>query len=303
MRFTLPFRFKLDAAAEVYRDPLGHYHHWTVLSGHLVEGTMRVGNLIKLPLTDGTVFIAHIGDMTKFTRSLGTEITVGQVDQPFTVVVWQPAPRQDDIALSSATDATPEEARHNLLDTLEHHPYRLLHNRGKDAATYDCGACSRAIPHTLETVAILKRLRRTADNYIAQRASAILQKWNSESESQPDFPESWDSAERFYAEHTSSPAWAWLNSIFSLIAALRSQGYDHQFRAGISMWRLIISRSRRVGSHLDQSYLMLSPKPDGGMIISYSETFTSPVETEIDRVELAPELDQLLQRLLTHPIV
>ena len=146
----MSFKFKIDAVAEIHGDPTGHYRHRTILSGSLVEGTIRRG-FIKLPYRDGTFFVGYMRDFFLFAQSLGEEISAGQLDHPFSVIVWRPAPQEELILRDVAVDSTEEEFKRSMLELLEHHPERIFHNRGEQAPQSDCFGCTYAIPNIPET--------------------------------------------------------------------------------------------------------------------------------------------------------
>ena len=43
------FEFQIIETVEIFKDPIGHYHHWTILFGRLAEGTMYPRDLICIP--------------------------------------------------------------------------------------------------------------------------------------------------------------------------------------------------------------------------------------------------------------
>lgn len=67
----MTFQFEIEEAFEVHGDPLGHYHHWTILAGRLLEGTIRRGDCIKIPLMDGTVLASYVGGFDLAHKILG----------------------------------------------------------------------------------------------------------------------------------------------------------------------------------------------------------------------------------------
>jgi hypothetical protein len=116
------------------------------------------------------------------------------------------------------------------------------------------------------------------------------------------FSESWDMIERVYTDLFTGPHWQWLKSILTLVAELRARGYDKRFRAGTQLTSFILSRSQEDGLRREQARLVIDLHPGGGMTITYLEPPSPAVEVNLERVELTPELEQLLLRLLTHPI-
>jgi len=92
-----------------------------------------------------------------------------------------------------------------------------------------------------------------------------------------------------------------IKSIQGLIAEMRKRGYDRQFRAGQSLDILVLSRSREHGLRTGQASLAVILNTKGGMIVSYQDQSTD-IEINVERVELTPEVEELLARLLALPI-
>ncbi|GIK66793.1 MAG: hypothetical protein BroJett018_45870 [Chloroflexota bacterium] len=120
------------------------------------------------------------------------------------------------------------------------------------------------------------------------------------SEIEKDFLESWDFVERHFKAY--GKGWEWLNPMFALIAQFREQGYDRHFRAGQSIYHLVISRSRKHGLRLEQQSMAFIPHPDGSMSVCFYKISGQPTIIEVDRMELTPEIEPLLQKLLEQPI-
>jgi hypothetical protein len=118
------------------------------------------------------------------------------------------------------------------------------------------------------------------------------------------FSKSWDEMVEFFT-HLSAERYqykyAWLKPLLGLIAELRARGYDRQFRAGQSMYRFVLSRSPEWSLYLDV-YLSMEVQSEGGMIVCFIQRNNPMIEIKLERVELAPELEDLLARLLVYPI-
>jgi hypothetical protein len=124
---------------------------------------------------------------------------------------------------------------------------------------------------------------------------------NTEFEQQ--FVESWGFIDEFYGDLVPIPSWAKLEPIFGLIRELRMRGYDCQFRAGQSIYLFILSRSKQQGLRDDQAFLRINLVVEGhAMLVTYLEPPNDPIEIAFDRVEITPAFEQLLERLLAHPI-
>lgn len=110
-----------------------------------------------------------------------------------------------------------------------------------------------------------------------------------------DFLRSWDIIEVFFGEDY------WLTPLLPLIKTLRARGYDRQLRAGQSMNRFILSRSREHGLRPDQPSLIFSLTRAGGMVVDLQGSNVS-MRLMVDQVGITPEIENLFVVLLAHPI-
>jgi hypothetical protein len=115
------------------------------------------------------------------------------------------------------------------------------------------------------------------------------------------FSKSWDEMVEFFT-HLSAERyqWSWLKPILGLIGEMRARGYDRQFRVGQSLAYFMLSRSQEHGLWTEQSFLRKGLHQQGGMTVYLYEPPDSEIEINLDRIELTPELEQLLLRLLTY---
>ena len=127
----------------------------------------------------------------------------------------------------------------------------------------------------------------------------------SEEHSRPveaEFSTSWDRVEEFYHRLFIDPRWGgeWASSMLDLIAELRKRNYDRKFRAELSRAVLILSRSREHVLRSKQPFIEFHRDVPGstGMSVTYHEGSETKVSIEIDKIELKPEVETLLKRLL-----
>ena len=112
-----------------------------------------------------------------------------------------------------------------------------------------------------------------------------------------DFLRSWERMEIFF----SGEDMPWLNRMLPLVRAFRAQGYDRKLRAGQSMITLIVSRSREHGLRIDQPSVAFNLAGQGGISAHLRGEHVSRLVT-VDRVEITPEIEELLIPLLAYPI-
>jgi hypothetical protein len=95
---------------------------------------------------------------------------------------------------------------------------------------------------------------------------------------QAAFQLSWDAVEEFYRDDLLKyEHWQWLRPLLVLVAALRAAGYDRVLRAGQSMYKLVLSRSRKHGLRKGQPSVVVQPYPDGTMEIIVDDGHASRV--------------------------
>jgi hypothetical protein len=184
----MTFKFKLEDAIEVYRDPIGHYHHWTILVGSVTEGTIHRSDLISIPCLDGTKVASRILDFVLFHRSIGVEVSAGQFSDPIGIVAWRPAAKKEEIAHDAATDCSEEVFEATIRWTLANKPSRLLHDRGPNGFGYDCNECTTVLykhDHAVLEPDLepgIRALLEHSDPYIVKRAKQIVNTSISEQE-------------------------------------------------------------------------------------------------------------------------
>jgi hypothetical protein len=112
-----------------------------------------------------------------------------------------------------------------------------------------------------------------------------------------EFISSWDRIERFYDNEHFPPR----SRVLQFVRQLRSAGYDRKFRAGQSMWTLMLSRSRRHGLRDDQFRVTFEISWD---VDSMAVTVRNRAEqsTLIASVSLSDEIRATLNRLLEIPV-
>jgi hypothetical protein len=115
-----------------------------------------------------------------------------------------------------------------------------------------------------------------------------------------EFVQSWIKTEEFFSLIVKR--WEQFKALYDLTAACRERGYDTKFRAGQSLATFILSRSRRHGLRANQAYLEFYIYEDGRMRATYVEPPASGVQNIVDGAKLTPEVEDLLARLLSHPI-
>jgi hypothetical protein len=186
------FEFQIIETVEIFKDPIGHYHHWTILFGRLAEGTMHPRDLICIPAVDGTKMCARIGGTTPSPAMDGTrmrapvcredpgsEVWSRRRGDSFGVMVSSPAPSQSEIAMGVATGSSPEEYHELAGWALRHRPARLIHDRGPDGLGFPCPDCTRVL-YTKGPVLhpnfepALRDLCRHSDPYVARRAQDMI---------------------------------------------------------------------------------------------------------------------------------
>ena len=122
------------------------------------------------------------------------------------------------------------------------------------------------------------------------------------SELEQEFSTSWDYIEQFYKGLITTKSWESLTPILGLIAEMRKRGYERQVRAGQSMWWFLLSRSRKHGLRRGQHSIKINVIEGKGMGITYFQPPNPKIEVIQTEIEITPEVEALLKRLLAHPI-
>jgi hypothetical protein len=188
----MTFKFQIIESMETFKDPIGHYHHWSVLAGRLIEGTIHLGDPICIPAVDGTKMCARVGgfdrDYPRAERKpFGSQVACGQHADPLSVMVWSPAPSRRQVAAGVATGISHNEFHELVGWALRHGPARLLHDRGPEGLGRPCGDCTSVLYSQGSVLhadfeQALRELCRHPDPYIAGRAHDIISKAMSEEE-------------------------------------------------------------------------------------------------------------------------
>jgi hypothetical protein len=105
-------RFQVQSAQEVLRDPGGHEHHFTILMGTLVEGTLRVSDPLAIPRVGGGHWLGQVLGFELFRKTLGNSVNAADAaGEAFGVAVRGVAPPRGTVAEGEAYVATLDEAR------------------------------------------------------------------------------------------------------------------------------------------------------------------------------------------------
>jgi hypothetical protein len=124
-----------------------------------------------------------------------------------------------------------------------------------------------------------------------------------------EFASSWDKVEEFYYRLSLyvDSRWRqdeWGASMLSLLAKLRKHNFDKKLRAGNTRAVLILSRSRSHGLRASQPFIEFHRDTVGlrGISVTYHEGPNTRMRIDLDKVELTAQVNDLLNRLIEHPI-
>lgn len=112
-----------------------------------------------------------------------------------------------------------------------------------------------------------------------------------------EFMWSWDRMEMFF----SADDMPWMTQMLPLIRDLRARGYDRRLRAGQSMITFIVSRSREHGLRASQPSLAFNITAQRGLRAHLTGEHINVMVTS-DRIEVTPDIEELLIPLLAYPI-
>jgi hypothetical protein len=115
------------------------------------------------------------------------------------------------------------------------------------------------------------------------------------------FEESWIGPLAHYHQQILYSKVTWLIPMDHLIHQLRLRGLDRQLRAGSSMERLILSRSKQYGLRDDQLSIMFCPTPHNTVLV-VQHNIDSSEPFHILSGEIKSKVEALLEKLLKQPI-
>ena len=110
-----------------------------------------------------------------------------------------------------------------------------------------------------------------------------------------DFRAGWDWSQQYFAMLFDN--WGKNDRALQFIAELRRAGYDRKLRAGQSHELFMVSRSRSYGLREDQAWVGFL---FGGEVMNVQERLSVVLENA--DVALSPRIEEVLARLLEHPI-
>ena len=117
-----------------------------------------------------------------------------------------------------------------------------------------------------------------------------------------DFSQSWDRREEYYNDLIFNEGWDWLKPALELVKELHKREYDRKLLVAKPWHLFVLARSRLRDLRPEQTSLSFKFKRESGMRIRYYEGGSFITDFEVERVEITPEIEALLARLLAQPI-
>ncbi|OJJ22494.1 hypothetical protein BKI52_07385 [marine bacterium AO1-C] len=115
---------------------------------------------------------------------------------------------------------------------------------------------------------------------------------------QGEFVASWDEVGRFFGD-IDSTRFPIKQDVMGLIHAMRGKGYDHHFRAGQSLYNLVLSRARRHGLANNQSFIQFGYQDS---LLTVRSHIKGEANTIITKIAYTQALEDLLELLKQEPI-
>ena len=163
------FKFKINEAHEIHRDPDGHYHHWTILVGSLLEGTIRAGDYIAIPSRKCSFqasivlgICAGFGNQLPLTNERQA-VTAASGPIELGIATWHPVPVEEDVEVGIATECSPRRYLQIIVDSWATYKEQYQSRDSRPAF--------RNVP---ETEALLRDLLEHSDTQLAELASEAL---------------------------------------------------------------------------------------------------------------------------------
>jgi hypothetical protein len=173
----MAFEFVLEDSVEIYRDPGGERHHWTIVTGRLKSGAIRAGQLVRVPSVDGVDTVGSALGFIAKGQNLGESIDAESFPHLFGIAIWQLAPLRPTIAAGGViTDCAYEQYQQTLLRLLVTRPERIFHPHGEHP-DMGCEDCEITLDGKPDAIPLLNRLAEGGDPYFATRAQAALARY------------------------------------------------------------------------------------------------------------------------------
>lgn len=174
----MAFEFVLEDSVEIYQNPGGQHHHWTVLSGRLRSGAIRAGAILQIPGADGVPTVGSALGFMARGQNLGEGVAAESFPHLFGIAVWQLAPLRPTLVPGSlVTDCAYETYQAALLRLLAERPERIFHPHGAEHPDIGCEDCELTLAERPIVIPLLRTLAAGGDAYLAGRAAAALQKY------------------------------------------------------------------------------------------------------------------------------
>jgi hypothetical protein len=117
------------------------------------------------------------------------------------------------------------------------------------------------------------------------------------------FVESWYRREEFYDNFIKDDGWNWLAPAKAFVRELRNRGYNRKLLVTKPYHLFILARTRLRDLRSEQTSLICFKfRSTGAMRVRYYETGNLISEFDVERIEITPEIEALLERLLAQPI-
>jgi hypothetical protein len=165
-----PFRFQIEEVFTIFRDPGGHYHHFTALTGWLLEGVVRLHQPVAIPGREGQRIVSHVVHLETRHRAI-EELSAGHKEMA-AVLIWKPAPLVEDVALGVA-EWFQGEPPFDRLELLRSQPTVFLHKIPETGKL--CPECIGNIRNSSDAMVVLTELMTSSDHVIAELAAEVLQ--------------------------------------------------------------------------------------------------------------------------------
>jgi hypothetical protein len=116
------------------------------------------------------------------------------------------------------------------------------------------------------------------------------------------FIDSWDQIELYYKELSESAGYEFTKPLVELIAYMREQNFDKDFRAGKSMWIFFLSRSSEYGLRNDQHRIGIEPTKANSFRVFYRDGKNLVASFETVDVKTNEHFAQMINRLKSQPV-
>lgn len=179
------FSFEVDPvdSSEVHRERAGQHHHYTLVSGTLAHGVVRIGDHVALPSTlspsgeasrAGVPLIATVRGFDGADAAGGYSVRADDGPRRLSLMVWAPAAPKGLLAAGAAGPCDPASYPGAVVALLAAAPSVFFHSQEYRATLPACLGCRASLRSIPAVVTHLRRLLGHGDPVVVDGVRDVL---------------------------------------------------------------------------------------------------------------------------------